>query len=109
MSDVNAYGRVGYAFLKVSELRDCGRSSKKPGQEKLMKAMAGTLAYAFRPAPDRPHSALGYQTPEAFAQRIKSATNCHAVPGKNVTQQLLAKPTPNGVSARKALAQAQAG
>ena len=55
---------------------------------------------------NRPHSALGYQTPEAFAQRMKSAPSCHAAPLENFTQQVVAKPTPNGVSTRKALVQA---
>ena len=41
---------------------------------------------------NRPHSALGYKTPEAFAKRLISATDCHAAP--------------NGVSTRKALVQA---
>jgi len=54
----------------------------------------------------RPHSALGYQTPEAFAQCLKSASSCHPAPLENVTHQLVAKPTPNGVSTRKALVQA---
>ena len=55
---------------------------------------------------NRPHSALGYQAPKAFAQRIKSATSCNAAPLKSAMQQSVAKPTPNGVSTRKALVQA---
>ena len=53
----------------------------------------------------RPHSALGYETPKAFAERLNSATNFRAAPLKNFAQQPVAKPAPNRVSTRKALVQ----
>jgi len=56
---------------------------------------------------NRPHSALGYETPEAFAKRLITATGCHATPYENFAQQPVAKPAPNGVSTRKARVQAR--
>jgi len=55
---------------------------------------------------NRPHSALGYETPEVFAKRLKSATGCHAAPHESSARQPVANPAPNGVSTRKALVQA---
>ena len=54
---------------------------------------------------NRPHSALGYETPRAFAEHLTSTTNCHAAPRESTTQQSVAKPAPNGVSTQKALVQ----
>jgi len=54
---------------------------------------------------NRPHSALGYETPRAFAEHLTSTTNCHAAPHESTTQQSVAKPAPNGVSTQKALVQ----
>ncbi len=54
---------------------------------------------------NRPHSALGYETPEAFASRLILATDCHAAPHENSALQSVAKSAPNGVSTRKALVQ----
>jgi len=54
---------------------------------------------------NRPHSALGYETPEAFASRLILATDCHAAPHENSALQSVAKHAPNGVSTRKALVQ----
>jgi transposase InsO family protein len=54
----------------------------------------------------RPHSALGYEAPKAFAKRLASTTDCHATPPESSAQQSVAKHAPNGVSKRKALVQA---
>jgi len=53
----------------------------------------------------RPHSALGYEVPEAFAKRLILATGCHAAPHESSARQPVAKLAPNGVSTQKALAQ----
>ena len=53
----------------------------------------------------RPHSALGYETPEAFAKRLISATDCNATPHGSSARQSVAKLAPNGVSTQKALVQ----
>jgi len=55
---------------------------------------------------NRPHSALGYEMPEAFAKHLIAATDCHATPYESSARQSVAKPAPNGVSTRKALVQA---
>ena len=55
---------------------------------------------------NRPHSALGYETPEVFAKRLKSATGCHAAPFESSARQPVANPAQIGVSTRKALVQA---
>ena len=55
---------------------------------------------------NRPHSALGYETPEAFAKCLNSAIDCHATPQESSARQSVAKHAPNGVSTRKALVQA---
>lgn len=55
---------------------------------------------------NRPHSALGYETRKAFAERLTSATGCYAAPLESYAHQPVAKPAPNGVSTQKALAQA---
>lgn len=54
----------------------------------------------------RPHSALGYETPETFAERLNSATDCYAAPLESFAHQSVAKPAPDGVSTKKALVQA---
>ena len=54
---------------------------------------------------NRPHSALGYEAPEAFAEHLISATDCCAELSFGAAQQSVAKPAPNGVSTRKALVQ----
>ena len=54
---------------------------------------------------NRPHSALGYATPEAFAKHLTSATDSHATPHESSARQSVAKPAPNGVSTQKALVQ----
>ena len=54
----------------------------------------------------RPHSALGYETPKAFAERLASATDYHAAPLERFAQPSVAKPAPNRVSTRMALVQA---
>jgi len=55
---------------------------------------------------NRPHSALGYETPEAFAKHLNAATDCHATPHESAARQSVAKLAPNGVSTGKALVQA---
>ena len=55
---------------------------------------------------NRPHSALGYKTPEAFAKCLIPATDCHAAPHESSARQTVAKLAPKGVSTGKALVQA---
>ncbi|MGR3662193.1 MAG: integrase core domain-containing protein [Paracoccaceae bacterium] len=47
---------------------------------------------------NRPHSALGYETPKAFAESLNSATDCHAAPHESSAQPSVANPVPKGVS-----------
>ena len=49
----------------------------------------------------RPHSALGYETPEAFANGLISATVCNAAPHEISARQSVAKLEPNGRGQRK--------
>lgn len=51
----------------------------------------------------RPHSALGYQTPAAFAEILTTATDRHAAPPTSYAQRSVAQPAPNGVSTEKTL------
>jgi len=53
----------------------------------------------------RPHSALGCETPEPFAKRLISATDCHAASHESSMRQPVAKPALNSVSTRKVLVQ----
>ena len=53
----------------------------------------------------RPHSALGYETPEAFAKHLISATDCHATPHETSARQPVVNSTTNAVSTQKALVQ----
>ena len=55
---------------------------------------------------NRPHSALGYETPRAFAERLKTATDSSTTPLESFVQQPVAQPALKGVSTRKALVQA---
>jgi len=50
---------------------------------------------------ERPHSALGYQTPNAFAEHLFTATDSHAAPTGSSAQQSVAKPAPVGVSTQR--------
>lgn len=54
---------------------------------------------------NRPHSALGYETPKAFADSLNSATDCHAAQLESFALQSVAKPAPKGGSNGKALVQ----
>ncbi|WP_143514690.1 IS3 family transposase [Primorskyibacter flagellatus] len=51
----------------------------------------------------RPHSALGYQTPKAFAERFTTATDTRAAPSESSARMSVAPPTPIGVSNQTAL------
>jgi putative transposase len=51
---------------------------------------------------NRPHSALGYETPKACAERLKAATDCHPTPIESSTRQSVANPAPKDVSTQKA-------
>jgi putative transposase len=51
---------------------------------------------------ERPHSALGYQTPNAFAKRLFTATGSSAAPIESSAQLLVASPAPIGVSTQRA-------
>ena len=50
---------------------------------------------------ERPHSALGYQTPKAFAGRLTTATGSSAAPEESSAQQPVAQPAPHGVSTQR--------
>ena len=52
---------------------------------------------------ERPHSALGYQTPKAFAERLFTATGSSAAPQTSSAQQPVVQPAPIGVSTQSAL------
>ena len=52
---------------------------------------------------ERPHSALGYQTPKEFAERLFTATGSSAAPDESSAQQPVAQPAPIGVSTQRAL------
>lgn len=41
---------------------------------------------------NRPHSAIGYETPETFAERLNSATDRYAAPLESFAHQSVAKP-----------------
>ena len=54
---------------------------------------------------ERPHSALGYQTPKAFAEHLFTATDTHAAPSESSAHLSVAPPAPEGVSTQRALVQ----
>ena len=47
---------------------------------------------------ERPHSALGYQKPKAFAEHLFTAIGSSAAPDESFAQLPVAKPAPIGVS-----------
>ena len=49
----------------------------------------------------RPHSALGYKTPHAFAEHLITATGSHAAPSTSSAQLPVATPAPHGVSTQR--------
>lgn len=55
---------------------------------------------------ERPHSALGYQTPVAFAGNLTTATDRHAALPDDYARRPVAPPAPNGVSTERTLVQA---
>lgn len=50
----------------------------------------------------RPHSALGYQTPKAFAEHLLTATDSRAASHENSAHLSVAPPAPIGVSTQRA-------
>ncbi|CRL13563.1 putative transposase OrfB [Phaeobacter italicus] len=50
---------------------------------------------------ERPHSALGYQTPKAFAEDLLTATDSRAAPPESFAHLSVAPPAPLGVSTRR--------
>ena len=52
---------------------------------------------------ERPHSALGYQTPASFAEHLITATDRRAAPPTSSAQRSVAQPAPGGVSTERAL------
>jgi len=50
---------------------------------------------------ERPHSALGYQTPKAFAEVLLTATDSRAAPPENSAHLSVAPPAPIGVSTQR--------
>ena len=55
----------------------------------------------------RPHSALGYQTPKAFAERLTTATDTRAAPSESSARMSVAPPAPIGVSTHRPPAPAE--
>ena len=51
----------------------------------------------------RPHSALGYQTPADFALHLITATAHHTAPLESSVRQEIAQPTPNGINEERTL------
>ena len=51
---------------------------------------------------ERPHSALGYQTPKAFAEHLFTATGSSAAPDESSALQPVAQLAPHGVSNQRA-------
>lgn len=51
----------------------------------------------------RPHSALGYQTPKAFAERLTTTTDTRAAPSENSVRMSASPPAPISVSTQSAL------
>lgn len=51
----------------------------------------------------RPHSALGYDTPKAFAERLFTATDSRAARSESSARMSVAPPAPEGVSTKRAL------
>ena len=54
----------------------------------------------------RPHSALGYQTPAAFALNLITATAHHAAPDDSSARRAIAQPAPTDVNDERTLATA---
>ena len=50
---------------------------------------------------ERPHSALGYQTPKAFAERLFTATDSRAARFESSARLTLAPPAPIGISTQR--------
>lgn len=55
---------------------------------------------------ERPNSALGYQTPKAFAENLFTATDSRAAPQPSSAQLSVAPPVPSGVSTQRIQVQA---
>lgn len=53
--------------------------------------------------PQRPHSALGYQTPADFALLLITATAHHAASDDSSARRAIAQPAPNGVNEERTL------
>ena len=51
----------------------------------------------------RPHSALGYQTPADFALHMITATADHAAPDESSARPAIAQPAPIGVNEERTL------
>ena len=51
---------------------------------------------------ERPHSALGYKTPRAFAEDLYTATDSRAAPQTSSAHLSIAPPAPNRVSTQRA-------
>ena len=65
-------------------------------------ARAKIRAWAADYNEERPHSALGYQTPKAFAEDLPTATDSRAALPENSAHLSVAPPTPVGVSTQRA-------
>lgn len=51
---------------------------------------------------ERPHSALGYQTPKAFAEHLFTATDSRAAPPESSAHLPVAPPEPNWLPTQRA-------
>ena len=87
-----------------------GRMRDELLNETLFRTMAHTRvairAWADDYNEERPHTALGYQTPKAFAEHLFTATGSSAAPLTTSAQQPVAPPAPNGVSNQRTQAPA---
>lgn len=68
----------------------------------MVHARAVIRAWAADYNEERPHSALGYQTPKAFAERLITATETHTARSESSARLSVAPPAPIGVSTQRA-------
>ncbi len=84
-----------------------GRMRDELLNETMFRSMAHARAVIRAWAADfnetRPHSALGYQTPNAFAERITTATDTRAAPHVSSARMSIAQRAPIGVSTQRTL------
>jgi len=83
-----------------------GRMRDELSNERMFRSMAHARTVIRSWATDyneeRPHSALGYQTPKAFAEDLVTATDSRAAPLESSTHLSVAPPAQVGVSTQRA-------